>query len=108
MSSSKEDFLGYDKVRRVANLQGFYSMDFSSSMTNTTKREILNRFIKTCEEQIVELSWGIGVDPKDLSADYTAPAEQEGNVPLVLCQDLERDCARLKVLKAELTATPAE
>ena len=83
-------------------------MNFSSSMSNTTKREVLTRVIGICEQQIYEGAWAIGIDPADLSADYTAPAEADPSGPSHVIQlAVQRDCARLKVLNTELAATPA-
>ena len=78
-------------------------MDFTSTITNATKRSILQLAIDRREETVWSDCWHRGVDPADLSADYTAPAVD----PTPAETDLEAHLGVLATLKAALAAVPA-
>lgn len=79
-------------------------MDFTTTLSNATKRTILNEAIARKEETIWSNSWHMGVDPDDLPNDYTAPAED----PSTSETQMEADVGILNTLKAELAALPVE
>jgi len=74
-------------------------MDFSSIMTTATKTTALNAVIADKEGEIYRLSWALGIDPDDLAADYTAPADPE-----TAETRLEDTLASLATVKAALAA----
>jgi hypothetical protein len=77
-------------------------MDFTTTLSNASKRTILTEAISTREEAIWSNAWHMGVDPDDLPSDYTAPAVD----PLGIETQMEADIGVLNTLKAELAAIP--
>ena len=74
-------------------------MDFSSIITTATKTAALTAIVADKEGEIYRLSWALGIDPDDLAADYTAPAD-----PDTAETRLESTLADLAVVKAALAA----
>tara|TARA_B100000029_G_scaffold247524_1_gene244398 strand:- start:11043 stop:11285 length:243 start_codon:yes stop_codon:yes gene_type:complete len=78
-------------------------MDFSTTFSTADKRAMLQRAMASIENEVHEVSWRAGQDPDDLSVDFTAPADADGNK---LAQDvlLEKSLAKWKACKAKLDA----
>ena len=90
--------LCYDPTR-AGSTNEVSLMDFSSIITTATKTTALNDVIADKEGEIYRLSWALGIDPDDLAADYTAPAD-----PDTAETRLESTLADLAVVKAALAA----
>lgn len=75
-------------------------MDFTTTIDDATKRSILGNAISRREEQIWSDSWYIGINPDNLSSDYTAPAVD----PSPGETDMVASLAVLAELKTQLAA----
>jgi hypothetical protein len=72
-------------------------MEFNSTISTAEKTTTLNAVIADKEGEIYRLSWALGIDPADLAADYTAPAD-----PDMAETRLENTLVELAVIKAAL------
>ena len=75
-------------------------MDFLSTISTAEKTSMLNTLISDRETSIFALSWGVGIDPDDLAADYTAPVGTENPSET----QLEAELAAVAALKAKLAS----
>ena len=75
-------------------------MDFLSTISTADKTTMLNTLISDRETSIFALSWGVGIDPDDLAADYTAPVGSANPSET----QLEAELAALATIKAELAS----